>query len=169
MDELVEAHHAVALFVARAIASDATALEIVERAWASLMKDVCLGRLKESLREALVSRVLTQTPRPEPVRSAGRPAAMGTFVGAGDRWEGWWDDEPTGWHAADLPRPDHVLDALRALPFQERVVLLLSEVGGLSARRIAEVVDSDHRVDTLLDLAMDDYLVLVDRAVVTHE
>jgi hypothetical protein len=181
--ELLEREHPVAAFFARVVAPEDRPDRpdrMVAVAWERLLAGIMDGTVTDGLRAALLSSVAAALKADEdakganPAKQPERPALpgqLGTFAAAGDRWEGWWQDEPPAWPPEAVPQPDQVLRALRRLSPEQRAVLVLRDVAGLpapeaeAAAEAAAALDGARDLDALLISARDAYLVELDREV----
>jgi DNA-directed RNA polymerase specialized sigma24 family protein len=172
--ELLDRDHAVAAFFARVVAGGddedggaqaERADTVLAGAWESLVDDVLTGKITDGLRTALLRSVALALRVDGPDEQPAVSAPYGTFNPAGDRWEGWWQDEPPAWPPDAVPRREQVLGALRRLSRRQRAVLVLRETAKLTVTQVGEVVDGGGNLEHLLESARDAYLVELDREV----
>lgn len=160
----LDRHYAVALFYARVLGDDDDAAEVVAEAAEEVLRAVRGGETTLDLRTALVRAISARLPG---VRGDDEPpsAPLGSFLPQGDPWEGWWDDPPPDWQQAEPPSPDQVIGALRRLPLQQRRLLTLMDVVGLSTWEVASTFEGTTDLDLQLGAAREAYLVVIDREV----
>ena len=140
---------------------------VVEDAWKWLLSEVAEGNVDDGMRAALLARVAQGLESRTKPTGTQQPKQPGTFVAAGDRWAGWWDQPPPDWPHGAVPQPEHVFSALRRLPVDLRALLILRDVGDVSAEDAAAIVPgARHQQQTALEQARDGYLVELDRVMV---
>jgi len=98
------------------------------------------------------------------------PAEPERFLEAGDRWEGWWKDEVPSWElfgrAVPVPAEARsvVVDAVRALPMVQRVLVVLRDTTGLAPDECEPLIGySKEEQDTLLDWAHSNVRIALER------
>jgi hypothetical protein len=165
--ELLRRDHAAAVFFAHVMdASDPQ--RTVATAWEELLAAMGRGAGGDDLRVGLFGRLAAAVGADGRTadRPDTRPDRPGTFVGPDDRWEGWWDREPTAWPASADIGPARVAAAVRRLPVNLRGVLVLRDVADLTAEQTSAVLPAarSHQA-TMLESARDAYLIALDREV----
>lgn len=163
--DLLNRDYPVAVFFASAITGGPDAVRVVAAACENLLAEIVMGGLSGGLRRTLLAQVAAALVDASSEERPGTRGPLGSFAAAGDRWEGWWQDEPPAWPPGLLPYPEQVLHALRRLPAKHRAVLVLRDVGQLSAFEAAAIIGGAGNLDTLLESAREGYLVELDREV----
>jgi hypothetical protein len=163
--ELLDRDHAVAVFFARVIAERGDPERVVTDAWERLFADIAKGTVTEGLRASLLRGVAAGLESVDAAGEGARPERLGTFTAEGDRWEGWWKDEPPPWPNRAVPRPEQVLGALRRLSPKRRTVLVLRDVARLTATEVAAMVDGVTDLAAFVGSSREAYLVELDREV----
>lgn len=160
--ETVRAYHSSMTYVARAIVGPASAADVVQDAWISVIKSLPQFESRSSLKTWVLS-IVSNTAKSY-LRKQGRMIAMGDAqdiesVGLNhDRFldDGHWANPPRAW---DMNTPEHILcsEQLREqifktigeLPENQRAVLMLYDMEQLSFDEICnilEITDSNCRV-----------------------
>ena len=178
---LVDRYHGSMVRVARAyVATNEAAEDVVQDAWIGIIKG--LGRfegrssLKTWMFRILVNKAMTRggrDARTVPFSSIGPSDVSvdpGRFVATG-RWAGWWQRED-----AVTTLPDRLVLSMEAramvdaviatLPANQRLVILLRDVQGLSAAEACDVLGVSeanqrvllHRARTKVRAALEDYV-----------
>jgi DNA-directed RNA polymerase specialized sigma24 family protein len=161
--ELLERDHPATLFLARALVGDHLAEAVVAKAWEDVIAAIASGRVTGALRAAAMSSVMAAHRVDDLMEQLGVRMPLGTFAPPGDRWEGWWDNEPPPWPQGAIPQPDQVLRAVRRLPTKQRTVLVLRDVARLSLTEVALIIGSPTALDSLLNAAREAYIIELDR------
>jgi RNA polymerase sigma-70 factor, ECF subfamily len=160
---LVERHQRLMLRVARGYVRDARAAEdVVQETWLAVLEGIHRfeGRssLKTWLFRILVKRAITRAGKDRPQvpfsalvaddDEAGPTVEPERFLGADHpRWPGHWAAEPSDWGALPERRllSREVLgcacEAIDALPPRQRDVIVLRDVGGLTAEEACAALD----------------------------
>lgn len=164
--ELLHRDHPVADLLFRAAMSNEVEVELLAYIWKSLIRDIKLGAVTDSLRPTMLERVITVLDdRSELDMSETRsPPKQGPFLPDDDRWAGWWADDPTPWPESSRPTPDQILHVLRRLPLAQRVLLVIRDVAGLRAEVALQILgytSEEQRI--VLGSARDSYVAYVDQ------
>ena len=74
--------------------------------------------------------------------TGSEPPRLGRLNPAGDRWEGWWDDEdhPAAWPDDVAFDRTQLLRAVRRLPLRLRFLVVMREAAGLDPDAVARVL-----------------------------
>ncbi|MFK3981430.1 hypothetical protein ACI2K4_13760 [Micromonospora sp. NPDC050397] len=156
---LVDRDYPVALLLARvAVAADAE-VDVPERAVVSAIRALRLDAYAEpELRPALLAAVLRELSGSGWLdrKPVGPPPSAGPFLPEDDRWAGWWQEDVVGWPEQAVPTVDQAVRALRRMPIQPRIVLVLRDAAGLSRDDAARVSGhSPQELSLLLESARD--------------
>ena len=141
-------HHAPMRRFARAIVGDASAEEIVQEAWLKVIPGLRNFEARASLRSWLLRIVRNEAI--SRLRKEAREPEMESSDELDERYgpDGSWRSPPANW-SADTPEAllaakdmRAVIDrALAAMPVQQRAVLTLKDVEGLSFNEICNILD----------------------------
>jgi RNA polymerase sigma-70 factor (ECF subfamily) len=161
-EALVARHDGALRRVARTfVRTDSAAEEVVQEAWLGVMRGLGTFEGRSSLR-TWIFRILVNKARTRAARDArslpfsalerdDRPAVEPAAFAADGRWvsaPARLDDDPeTGLLSAELRR--HLRRAVDALPPQQRAVITLRDLVGLSAREVCDLLelsDANQRV-----------------------
>lgn len=165
--EAVQRHYAIGDLLARVAAVDADPRDCLARAWRSLIAEVVRQEITGALRPALLERVVAEVHgqnRLDPGR--GDTRTPGPFQPDGDRWEGWWVSDQVPWPADVRFNPELLLWALRQMPVELRILLVLRDVAGLSSVEAAPIAGVLAPLQTaMLDAAREAYVLALDERV----
>ena len=153
--ELVDRHHAGMVRFARTyVASEAIAEEVVQDAWAALVKGIerFEGRssVKTWLYRVVANRASTtgvREHRTVPLSALGSGEDGGEPAVSPDRFtEGMWSSAPRPWEDAErrlesLELREELRVALDGLPPRQRLVVTLRDVEGLSSEEVRELLE----------------------------
>lgn len=165
--ELVAREHPVADLLCRAASGERAGDDVLTRAWTMLIGDIRSGEPAGSLRAALlghVVRVLDDQDAFDPAETPPAPG-WGPFLPEGDRWAGWWAEDPDPWPDGTVLSPEQILRALRGLPLGPRVLLVLRDAARLAPEQAEPIVGAPpERQAVLLEEAREAYVARLDRA-----
>ncbi|MFA1549450.1 hypothetical protein [Actinomadura chokoriensis] len=168
LDALLQRDHPVVDLLARVLASDAGPGDSAARAWERLVTGLAAARFPElGLRAAVLDHLVDVLDEDGLLDTASRETVWsGTFLGEGDPWAGWWEEEPPVWPPDLTLAPDQVLAALRAVPPGPRLLLVLRDVAALREDQ-AEMVSgyTEKEQEILLESARESYVVALDMLV----
>jgi len=143
VDELLTRDYPATDLLARAAAAaGADVAECVALAWERFIGDAVGVASADGKRGAVLGQVVTVLDEREALDVAPVPVLKPpAFLASGDRWAGWWEEDPPDWApGAALLRP-HVLAALRKVSVGLRVLLVLRDAAGISPEEAEPIVN----------------------------
>ncbi len=140
---LLAAHHGCAVLLTEAVSIGTTGMDaVIESAWSDTICTFLVDPgtpVRASLLGAILRRLRADGRLDEPEGAASVFSADHFFLPPDDRWAGWWDVDVPFWPAERTPAGDQVLSAVRRLPGDQRILLLLRDAARLSVDQTSEI------------------------------
>ncbi len=161
--QVIDREYPITALVAELLIDAGVANLVLERAWTAVIEERNSIRHDQSVRSwilGLLIRELERSRAPDAVDPRGDARPSGAFLPPGDRWEGWWRDERSGW--TRLPDDDSLVPAVQSIITQAVRELPRLQRAGVLLRDAAQLSIVDCAV--LLELSSEDVIALLDAA-----